>query len=68
MEQLLTKQVVAALLGLAPNTVGDKRWQAQVGLRPIRLGTRTLRYRRSDLAQLMATATDKKEHAPHDSR
>lgn len=49
---LLTEEQAAALLGYRPKTMADRRLK---GLRPdwVRLGSRTVRYRVSDLAEFV---------------
>lgn len=50
---LLTAQQVAFQLGHSPKTILDKRWRVANGLRAIRVGRRSIRFRPEDVARLL---------------
>ena len=51
-DRALRKEEAAALLGISPRSVQDRRWRLRVGLRGVRVG-RSLRFRESDCLKLL---------------
>ena len=51
-KRALAKEAAAAVLGLAPKTLGDRRWRTRVGLHAVRIGRR-LRFQEKDLLTLL---------------
>lgn len=54
-EPVITKHQAAQLLSLRPSTLADARWRWRAGLRAVKIGRGrgVLRFRRSDLLDLL---------------
>jgi hypothetical protein len=52
-ERLITVRLAAELLGYAPDSLRDPRVQERLGLRPVRLGGRSIRFTERDLRRAM---------------
>jgi len=56
-DEMLDTRAAAEFLGIAPKTLENWRWMGQDGPRWVRIGRRTVRYRKSDLVDYLKGGT-----------
>jgi predicted DNA-binding transcriptional regulator AlpA len=65
-DDLLTTAELAAMLGLSPHTIHQRRYRGDSLPRSISISANVIRYRRSEIEAWLEEHTDQPEHATDD--